>query len=202
MKRILIILFILTFISSSAFALKIGLWGGYNMLLNDLGPGAEDVTKGGLAFGAKLSLIDLPIISLGLIGGYLPTSEYKTEFTLGVAPNTLTSTYEYSTFSIPVAAFAQLSFGGIYLLGGAGAYIGSSTEKLTITGTGTYASQTAPTVETAADPTTDLGVMLGAGYGMGVGVIGVEAGGLYHMIFTEGESTKMLTLHAGVNLGF
>ena len=199
MKKILIftIIFVML-ITVQAHSFSLGVWGGYNFLLEDVD---DNTTKNGVAFGAKLGLIDLPIISFGVIGGYLSMYSYETDILLNLK-------YEGSSFDIPVIAYSQLEFAGIYVLGGIGAHLLYSTEE-------TINTLLSKTTEEKVKSNARLGVTLGGGYKIGMGPIGLEIGALYHLVFdkekkvdpatlkvTEDENTiKMLTVYAGLNFG-
>ncbi len=198
MKKILILTIIfIMFLTVQAHSFSLGVWGGYNLYLEDVD---DNTTKNGVAFGAKLGLIDLPIISFGVIGGYLSMYSYETKFSSYIKE-------KHHTFDVPVIAYGQLEFAGIFVLGGIGAHLKYSTEEEI----NTLISSTKKDVKSNAR----LGVTLGGGYKMGMGPIGLEIGALYHLVFdkekevdpatlkiTENENTiKMVTVYAGLNFG-
>ena len=176
MRRISIItiIFILLF-SGAAHGFKIGAFGGYNIYLNDA-PG--NTTKGGIAFGGTMAW-NLIVMDIGLLSGYFPIySSYVARL------DSYGKEYDVYAYTIPALAYSKIGLGPIYLMGGLGVYYNKSCNM-----NDTYHSL-------------DFGFAIGGGYKMGLGIIGINIGVLYHNISTDGSGISMLTLLGGIELGF
>ncbi|MDD5066141.1 MAG: outer membrane beta-barrel protein [bacterium] len=193
MKKVILVLAISLMVVSTGFSqIKIGLFGGYNILFNDVE--GTDVTKGGIALGIKGSY-SLEKLAVGAIIGYLPCFSYEAE--TGTSGNTLKT--EGSTSDVPIIVFAQYNIGeGPYILGGLGLHIISTSAETT--GTGLYSAYSSDISESSAK----LGLTLGGGYEIAMDKIGIELGALLNIVFSKDDEAgmanlSMLTIHAGVN---
>lgn len=192
MKKILILTVVFTLlIASNGFAqMKIGVFGGYNLWLADFDAGATG-TKGGVSFGAKLGYGLSDSLSIGLITGYL--SLYNSEWAADYGASGKVAS-ETSMSDIPIIAFGQLNFGGVYVLGGLGLHLTSTTTE--VTGTGLALAMLGGAGSTTVSGSS-IGATIGAGYEIDLGGAGLEVGGLFHLF----SGSKMVTIHAGVNFG-
>ncbi|MBU1076520.1 MAG: hypothetical protein KKH98_04465 [Spirochaetes bacterium] len=187
MKKILILIVAFLFLfTCSAQAVKLGIWGGYALLMNDIDYGGitgVDETKGGVAFGGKLGLIDLKIAELGLLAGYIPLYNYKYDISW--------SKGEETSSDIPIVAYTKISLGGLFVMGGLGLHLWNveGSGEVTILGTTTKIS--------VDQSSSDLGVTLGAGYDISI----LEIGAMLNLIYAEGTTLAPLVLYAGLNFG-
>lgn len=193
MKKLFTLTIILTLLLTTyGFSqIKLGVFGGYNMYLGEIAP---EGTAGGITFGAKLGY-RINNIQLGILTGYFPWYNYENvisgvyNYATGVM---VENKFEYSAYSIPIMAYGQMSFSGIYGLFGIGYHFITSSEK---------DSQGSTVVSDETATFSDLGAALGAGYLIGLGgPLELDLGALFHLIFND-EAPTMLTIHAGVNFG-
>jgi len=160
---------------------EIGAFGGYNMLLNN-NDQIQSPTKGGIAFGAKAAFV-MPVISAGLSVGYFPI--YHANWSVASV------SYDYTSYVVPIDAFAQLSLGPIYLLGGVGIYSLHSTISPTVT------------IANSTGSSSKFGYELGAGFTFGTAPVNFELGGLYQQITGNGNwNPSMFSILAGINFVF
>lgn len=193
MRRLLIIMVIFSFIltANTLSGISIRVFGGYNLYLNDL-PSSDNVTKGGFAYGLSLGY-DIPFLTIGLITAYLPYYSY--EYASPADP-TITSahTHDIDMYGYPVLVFARIGLGPLpfYIMGGAGVYFSKYTEEI-------IAANVKDSTENTKS-SSDFGFALGAGYKMGLGIITIDIGGLYHSIKLESGNIGMFTINAGLTL--
>lgn len=193
MRRLLFLALILAMVSVPSYAgITIGAFGGYNLLLNDVS--GSGITKGGLAFGGNVGY-KISLLTIGILSGYFPM--YKSSIDYPAIPTVLPAhTENYYISAIPVLGYAKLKppVIPVYGIAGAGVYF----VKTKIENIGANKETTE-----SSSSKGKFGFALGAGYQFGLPpIIKVNIGGLYHMISTDNESTKMFTILAAVNLEF
>lgn len=193
MKRLFLLVLILAIISIPSYAgITIGAFGGYNLFLNDV-PGSG-ITKGGLTIGGNIGY-KMSLLTVGLMSGHFPLYKYSIDHP--AIPTILPAyTENYTASAIPVLVYAKLKppVLPIYGMAGAGIYF----VKVKIENVGANKETTS-----SSSSEGKFGFTIGAGYQFGLlPIIKIDIGGLYHMISTEGESTKMFTILAAVNLEF
>ncbi|MBU1075807.1 MAG: hypothetical protein KKH98_00850 [Spirochaetes bacterium] len=196
-KCFLICLVFAITLSSHAYSGSImGMYGGYNFLLNDLPEGVLEDSRGGISFIGKVGY-EFPGITVGLLSGYLPMYYYEiitrpavTYILFGYTFSIVEERKKFSAYDIPVVAFVQYGTEGPYGLAGMGAHIIYSRVDYS---TGFYADE-----ETKAY----LGFTLGGGYVLKYKKIGLDIGSLFNIILKKNETLSMILLKAGFSFDF
>jgi len=194
-KKALLVVFTLILFSVGSSYAQLGLsfkgQGSYAILLKpdiqESGLPEEKLTKGGFGFsGQVLYRVVGKMVSLGIEGGYLPCwkDEYR-DPTWGKVEVTLSAT----PFLAIIQLESPLPLLSPYLQVGAGVY--PLTQSVAVGG------------QEGKDRETDFGVMGAAGITIPlVPKLNLDLGGKLHMIFSEGESTIVVSPSGGIVVRF
>lgn len=165
-------------ITSSASAIGIGGWVGYNFAAgvdnayceSQIVSRAGECSKGGMALGGDLWLFGIPAlpIKFGLGAAYIPVQYQKYDITTGSGGSSSFVSMEVKTRYIPVYAEARADILGFF--GGVTFGYGISVSDVTVSGN---TSSNSAVVSSASGA---FGFGAFAGYGIGLGPVSIEGG--------------------------
>ncbi|GEM_PF-4392999 len=172
-----IILMMLLSVSSFA-GFKMTAWGGYHSYLGKSVDLPDDADKGGLAFGFKGGMTFTQLITIGLIGGYMPLYSFEKDYYMPLANTVKMGKIKHSANNFFTDLMLQIKFGGPYILGGFGVNVVKTDYSLTINPA--YTS----IVPNKNISQTDLfsNIIVGIGFEKKITVLILDAGVYYSML--------------------